>query len=109
MPKHPLPPPPAPTPVECQLGQLICDRSPYAEMTMPANWKDEIEWDAGPLLWAFRRLDRRVAKALRIPVIITTVATRIVHKRDGTMENEEFIETYKDWLLIGYEGAGGGN
>lgn len=75
---------------ECDLGEIICDRTPYESMEMPPNWQTLIEWDQQPLTWSFQGIPRRVAKALRIPVIIKDTKG---HK-------------YLDWLLIGYEGHG---
>lgn len=88
--------PQQPTTDECDLGQLICARTPYTAMTMPANWKDLIEWDGKTVVWNFREVGRRVVKALRIPVTIT-------YYNAQTHQNE----TYLDWLLIGYEGGSG--
>lgn len=87
---------PAPTPDECLLGQLICDRTPYHSMTMPAGWQNQIEWNGQRVLWNFRGADHRVAKAIRIPVTITYHNAATGHD-----------ETYQDWLLIGYEGGEG--
>jgi hypothetical protein len=85
-------PPPLPT----QLGQLIFARTPYESMTLPANWQNEIEWDAHYVQWSFRGVNNRVAKALRIPVIVTVLN-----------ETTKKPETYQDWLLVGYEGGSG--
>ena len=74
-----------------QLGTEICDRTPYDDMSVAGNWDRLIEWDAKPMIWQFKELPRRVAMSIRIPVIITY---------DG--------EEYLDWILIGYEGGGGG-
>ena len=76
--------------MERELGEVICHRSPYQPMRFPDNWKDEIDWDEQTGPWNFRGVDRRVARALRIPVIIT---------HDGA--------EYRDWLIIGYEGSAG--
>jgi hypothetical protein len=65
-------------------------------MTLPANWQNEIEWDAHYVQWSFRGANSRVAKALRIPVIVT-VLNETTHQP----------ETYQDWLLVGYEGGSG--
>jgi hypothetical protein len=88
--------PPAPTPDECQLGQLICQRTPYKAMAFPAGWQNQIEWDAHHIRWNFRGTDRQVGKAIRIPVLIT-------YHNEATGNDE----TYQDWLLIGYEGGSG--
>jgi len=80
----------------CDLGEIICNRTPYKKMELPEHWEDRIEWDTQTGDWNFRGVARRVAKALRIPVIIT-------YYNSQTGEDE----TYQDWLLIGYEGAGG--
>jgi hypothetical protein len=88
--------PQPPTPDEGLLGQLICRRTPYASMTLPAGWQNMIEWDEHTVLWNFRGIDSRVNKALRIPVTIT-------YHNDQTGSDE----TYRDWLLIGYEGGSG--
>ena len=73
-----------------ELGEFICDRTPprYKPMQLPDNWENEVEWDEARIVWNFRGVDRRVARALRIPVTITY---------DG--------QKYRDWLIIGYEGA----
>ena len=89
-------PPPPPTPDDGDLGQLIRQRTPYKKMEVVANWKDQIEWDAQYVQWSFQGVNRRVAKALRIPVTVT------IHN-DKTGQDE----TYRDWLLIGYEGGSG--
>ena len=73
---------------EQELGHLICDRTPYPAMKLAENWQKEIDWDERTGPWNFRGVDRRVARSLRIPVIITY---------DGA--------DYRDWLLIGYEGS----
>ena len=65
-------------------------------MTMPVNWQNQIEWDEHGIVWNFRGTDRPVAKALRIPVLITYHNAATGHD-----------ETYQDWLLIGYEGGSG--
>ena len=88
--------PAAPTPKEGALGKLICDSTPYHKMDMPDGWKSEVEWDAQYGQWSFRGENRRVAKMLRIPVTVTV-------KNEGTGR----YETYRDWLLIGYEGGSG--
>ncbi len=77
---------------EGKLGKAICDRTPtrYQPMQLPDNWEQEIEWDEERILWNFRGVDRRVGRALRIPVIITY---------DG--------QEYRDWLLVGFEGSPG--
>ena len=80
--------------MEQELGQLICDRTPYPAMTLPPNWQNEIEWDEQTGPWNFRGVERRVAKALRIPVILT-------YHNAGTGNDEQYV----DWLLIGYEGS----
>jgi hypothetical protein len=85
-------PPPPPT----QLGELILLRTPYQSMTLPTGWQNEIEWDAHYVEWSFRGVNRRVAKALRIPVTVTVLN-----------ETTQQPETYRDWLLIGYEGGSG--
>ena len=72
-----------------QLGELICNRTPYQRMEVPTDEHD-IEWDDQSMRWDFRGEAKRVAKAIRIPVVITF---------EG--------HTYKDWLLIGYEGSSG--
>lgn len=79
---------------EEKLGALICERTPYDSMEFPDDWDKEIEWDAKSVLWHFRESPHRVAKAIRIPVIVK------VKKGNKT-------ESYYDWLLIGYEGGGG--
>lgn len=88
--------PPAPTNDQGLLGQLICARTPYKAMTMPAGWQNQIEWDEQRVVWNFRGTEHRVAKALRIPVTIT-------YHNEATGRDE----TYLDWLLIGYEGGEG--
>ena len=77
---------------EKALGHLICDRTPYKEkpMRFPDKWQDEIDWDEQTGPWNFRGVNRQVARALRIPVIIT---------HEGA--------EYRDWLIIGYEGSAG--
>ena len=87
--------PPLPTPAEL-LGQLICARTPYKTMTMPDDWQNQIEWDGRRGRWSFRGTEHQVAKALRIPVVIT-------YSNSATGQDE----TYRDWLLIGYEGGSG--
>ncbi len=82
--------------MEQELGKIICDRTPYPAMTLPQNWQNEIEWDEQTGPWNFRGLDRRVAKALRIPVILT-------YHNAATGNDEQYV----DWLLIGYEGSAG--
>lgn len=77
-------------PMDRELGEAICERTPYESMRLAEHWQDGIEWDEQRILWSFRGVDSRVGRAIRIPVIIT-------HKG----------EEYKDWLLIGYEGSGG--
>ena len=86
-----------------ELGELICDRTPYTSMTLPTGWKDQIEWEAQPVHWNFREGSHRVAKSMRIPVTITNV----VEKIDKTGAKTYVEEIYRDWLLIGYEGSGG--
>ena len=75
---------------ERELGHLICDRTPYKEqaMKLPQNWQQDIDWDEQTGPWNFRGVERRVARAMRIPVII----------------NYKGAE-YRDWLIIGYEGS----
>ncbi len=74
---------------ESDLGEMICDRTPYGPMTMPANWKNEVEWDGLPTYWTFRGQSHRVKASIRIPVTITVNGFQ-----------------YRDWLIIGYEGHG---
>ncbi len=75
---------------EKKLGEVICHRSPYEPMRFPDGWQDEIDWDEQTGPWNFRGVERQVARALRIPVIIT---------HEGA--------EYRDWLIIGYEGSAG--
>jgi hypothetical protein len=82
--------------VDQELGEFICEKTPYSGMFMPADWQCEVEWDAGELQWSFRGVTRRVGKAMRIPVIVAFY-------NENTCQHEY----YKDWLLVGYEGAGG--
>jgi len=84
--------PSSPTAEEGKLGQHILARAPqdYRPTTLPTGWENQIEWDEQSLLWNFRGVERRVAMAIRIPVTITY---------EG--------QTYRDWLLIGYEGGSG--
>jgi hypothetical protein len=86
----------SPTTDEGLLGQLICARTPYKTMTMPDDWQNQIEWDGRRGRWSFRGTERQVAKALRIPVLIT-------YYNSETDQDE----TCQDWLLIGYEGGSG--
>ena len=79
---------------EQALGHLICNQTPYKAMKLAENWQKEIQWDERTGPWNFRGVDRRVAKALRIPVIIT-------YHNAGTGEDEQYV----DWLIIGYEGS----
>jgi len=65
-------------------------------MEMVDHWQDQIEWDAEYVQWSFRGVNHRVAKALRIPVTVTVFN-----------EQTQEPETYRDWLLIGYEGGSG--
>ena len=76
---------------ERELGKIICERTPYNDkpMKFPDRWQQDIDWDEQTGPWNFRGVERRVARALRIPVIIT-------HKG----------AEYRDWLIIGYEGSG---
>ena len=73
-----------------QLGTFICDNTPYPPMRVVINDGYEVEWDAQPVVWDFRGEGKRVGKAIRIPIEITYES-----------------HTYKDWLLIGYEGSAG--
>lgn len=81
---------------DCELGKLICEQGPYGDMTLLQGWQNQVEWEARPVVWSFRDVGRRVNKAFRIPVQVT-----VKNERTGNME------TYLDWLLVGYEGANG--
>ena len=80
---------------EEDLGKLICKRTPYDKMEFPDDWEEYVEWDGKTIIWQFRELPRRVTKSIRIPVTITV--------GQGAK-----AEKYIDWILIGYEGGGGG-
>ena len=74
---------------ERELGKIICSRTPYKPMKFPDQWRQEINWDEQTGPWKFRGVDRRVASALRIPVIIT---------HEGA--------EYRDWLTTGTKAQG---
>ena len=61
-------------------------------MTLPANWASEIEEDVYvDGTWQFKGRSLRMAKAVRIPYTY----------------QDEHGNIVKEYLLIGYEGAGG--
>jgi hypothetical protein len=92
----------ATTPEEA-LGKLVFARTPYDKLELPSGWDTLLEQDMDTAQWYFRGQTRQVGKALRIPVTVT----RIVEHEDVNGTSTYSEEKFRDYLLIGYEGAGG--
>jgi hypothetical protein len=87
-----------------KIGQLVSDRTPYDKVDVDANWEAHIEQDDSGTKWYFRGIERGVGKSLRIPVLVT----RMVEKVDPATSTSFYVkEVFEDFILIGYEGAGG--
>lgn len=91
-----------PTPEE-SLGMLILARTPYSKIELPADWDTTLEQSMETAQWYFRGHSREVGKALRIPVTVTMVVEHDDVNGDSTYAEEKF----RDYLLVGCEGAGG--
>lgn len=80
------------------LGQLIFRANPYKLRPGDGEPQDNdprldegIEYDSYGLTWAFRGGSHRIAKVLRIPYTYT----------------DSLGMTVRDYIWVGYEGAGG--
>jgi len=77
-----------------QLGEYIFKANPYTKQQAPATMNpclEETEKDYKSVEWDFKTASYRVNLALRIPYYFT----------------DEYGQTVKDYLLIGFEGSGG--
>jgi hypothetical protein len=92
-------PPPNPSTTAQDLGDYIFDANPYTRKENPADPfptpmnpdLTETEKDYQIVEWRFKNGSLRVAQSLRIPYYFT----------------DEYGQTVKDYVLIGFEGAGG--
>src|SRR6266446_364410 len=77
-----------------QLGEYIFKANPYTKQQAPATMNpclEETEKYYKSVEWDFKTASYRVNLALRIPYYFT----------------DEYGQTVKDYLLIGFEGSGG--
>ena len=77
-----------------QLGEYICRANPYTRQQDSPSMKprlEETEKYYKSVEWDFKTASYRVNLALRIPYYFT----------------DAYGQTVKDYLLIGFEGAGG--
>ena len=77
-----------------QLGEYICRANPYTRQQDSPSMKprlEETEKYYKSVAWEFKTASYRVHVALRIPYYFT----------------DEYGQTVKDYLLIGFEGSGG--
>jgi len=77
-----------------QLGEYICRANPYTRQQESPSMKprlEETEKYFKSVEWEFKTASYRVNVALRIPYYFT----------------DEYGQTVKDYLLIGFEGSGG--
>ncbi len=77
-----------------QLGEYIFKANPYTRQQNPPTMDprlEETEKDYKSVEWDFKTASYRVNLALRIPYYFT----------------DEYGQTVKDYLLIGFEGSGG--
>ncbi len=94
--------------MDAEIGKEVCHRTPYAKIEMLMDWQKQIEEDTASTLWYFRGASLRVGKSYRFPVLVT----RLVEKweRDPKTGKDVKVtrpQTFRDWILVGYEGSGG--